>query len=76
MQIGILTNWDKEQFEKRLKKGEAVGVGVSPESLLEDIRLALYRTRYDGAAALQIIEHDLLVLTGRVQEPKEKEGDD
>ena len=76
MEIGILSQWDKKQFETKQKKGEAVKLGIAAESLLNDIEFTMYNTQYNAARTLQLIHHDLLLMTGRIKVEEKKEAEE
>lgn len=54
-----------------LKKGMPVGIGIDPNSLLDDIVVLECNSNYDIGIVLSTLKMQLMRLTGRVQESED-----
>jgi len=66
MEIGILIENNNENLELLKKNKVVYNVGVSGTSLLNDIELGLFSTKYDASSTLQVLHQDLLELAGKI----------
>jgi len=74
MQIGTLYKYDEKTYEKEIRDGKALGIGVSPQSILDDLNSLEVKHKYDTPAVLGEFKFDLLVLLGKIILPEPKPG--
>ena len=65
MQIGILKKWDEKEAQKEM-------IGVTPESVLDDLNIYEAQFGYDLAKVLSALKIDLLRLLGKVNYESDK----
>lgn len=75
MKIGLLYQYDKDKHEKELKEGKKVGIGVDPQSLIDEINLLESRHVYELEKVLAEVKYNLLVLLGAVPTQPAEEAD-
>lgn len=71
MKVGILSPYDREQYEKALKSKKSVSLGIDAHQMFIDINALEVKHGYDMARVVHELKYSLMTILGMIQTEEE-----